>query len=415
MRGRIGAVLGLSWCCSLAWAAPVGTFTEVQGGVRFLRGDYFFAAAEGVEVEAQDVIETESDAAAQLELADKSVLKLGARTRLSLSEYRLNADNSVARASVELLSGWLRFAVAKLRRNAEYRIDTATLAIGIRGTEGVIEADAVQGGLLMHSGEVEVRAPDVADLAAVPVRAGEFLQRWHRQEFYHPAVVPAAFQQRVPAPLQPAIQRRAAALPPQAVSATPLRRLAPPDVRQWLKDHPHMRPLLQQRLRRYLEPPSSESTSQLPEPKRRGLAPADADRKMPRPAPRGADDSGLDAARIPPLSPRQHAVERPPAGAPFSTPISPSPKGAPASAPRSLNPAATTVAPASTRDPAVLAPGVQDAVKPRPRRVDAHQSPVPNASNIDDTAPKPMVPRREESSVTRDPKIDPVVAPTRLP
>ena len=64
-----------------AFAGSVGVFSEVNGDPRIQRGDAYYAAAQGVEVDENDIVETGADASAQIEMKDGSVLKLGAGSR----------------------------------------------------------------------------------------------------------------------------------------------------------------------------------------------------------------------------------------------------------------------------------------------------------------------------------------------
>lgn len=162
-----------------AQAGAIGTFTEVAGDVTFLRGQRYYRAAEGVEVEGADLVETGADGGAQIELLDGSILRLAAGGRILLSEYELGRDQGVVAASLEVLRGWLRFAVAKLQPGASYAFNTPVLVVGIRGTEGVIDAANEQSAVSLEEGMVEVRAHGAGSeaLAPLPLVAGEFVQR----------------------------------------------------------------------------------------------------------------------------------------------------------------------------------------------------------------------------------------------
>ncbi|HEX9627158.1 MAG TPA: FecR domain-containing protein [Acidiferrobacterales bacterium] len=235
-----------------ASGSAVGTFTEIEGEVRLLRGEYYFAAAPGVEVAEDDIVETGARARAQIEMGDGSILRLGPDTRLALAEYRLADDRSVVSAGVELLSGWLRFAVAKLRQGADYRIDTPTMAIGIRGTEGVIEAGAEDGRLLLEEGVVQVALPGPDPAAVQRVQAGEFIQRAYGRPFQRPAAPPAAFRQRLPANFERPAAPRLATLKQRAVAPRALRPVGQSDVKRYLDKHPHMRDKFRERFEQRL-------------------------------------------------------------------------------------------------------------------------------------------------------------------
>ena len=244
---------------SLAHAA-VGVFTETSGDVKFLRGDYYFEAAAGVEVEAEDLVETGDAATAQLDMGDGSILRIGPNSRLALTDYRLDSDGNVIAAGIEVVSGWLRFAVSKLRNDASYRIETPTMTIGIRGTEGVIEAQDSQGSLYLEEGAVEARAadPQSSGSDASAVRAGEYIERTRGQSFARPGQAPLAFRNRMPPAFRERLQRRAQLLKARGMPPRQIRRIQGEDVQRYLKDHPHMRPHLQQRMQKQLhaQPPA---------------------------------------------------------------------------------------------------------------------------------------------------------------
>jgi len=228
-------------------AAGIGVFTDVQGDTHIQRGEAYLAAAPGVDVEEDDIIETGNNAGAQLEMNDGSLLRLGAASRLLLADYKFDNGGNVVSAGLEVLSGWLRFAVTKLRSNENrYAISTPTMTIGIRGTEGVIEAGNARGGLLLEEGEVTVRA---AEAGSIPVRAGEYIERAPGQPFARPGAAPSAFRARLPATLQPRMARRAHLLRQRGVPPQQIRHILREDRERYLRQHPHLRQKFEQRFR----------------------------------------------------------------------------------------------------------------------------------------------------------------------
>ena len=92
-----------------------------------------FAAAPGVDVEEDDLVETGGNATVQIEMHDGTLFKIGPDSRVLLAEYRLGPDRGVLAAGIEVLSGWLRFAVSKLQSaDSRYDFRTPTMTIGIR-------------------------------------------------------------------------------------------------------------------------------------------------------------------------------------------------------------------------------------------------------------------------------------------
>lgn len=216
MRTLCGLLVFLGCQCVFA---DIGVLSEVHGDVQLLRAGEEFAAEVGVDVRQQDIIVTSADGAAQLDMEDGSVFRLGAGTRLELAQYRLSSDRGVVAAGVKLVAGWLRFAVAKLKPQATYRLQAPTLTLGIRGTEGVLEVGAEESALAMAEGEVAVVASDAPDAAAAPqrVRANEYIARRYGARLAPATAVPAAFWHRAPAHLRAKAARRAHLLPRRGV------------------------------------------------------------------------------------------------------------------------------------------------------------------------------------------------------
>ncbi len=227
--------------------AGVGVFTDVTGDTHIQRGELYLAAAPGVEVEEDDILETGNNASAQVEMNDGTLLKLGAASRLLLADYKFDSGGNVVNAGLEVLTGWLRFAVSRLRsRDSRYTIGTPTMTIGIRGTEGVIEAEGARGGLFLETGEVAVHA---ANAGSVPVRAGEYIERTQGRPFARPGAAPPAFRARMPASVQPRMARRAHLLKQRGVPPQQIRRILREDRERYLHQHPHLRQKFEQRFR----------------------------------------------------------------------------------------------------------------------------------------------------------------------
>jgi len=141
--------------------ASVGVATDVQGSVFLTRDHRLFQLEKGVEVEAKDTVQTSADSYVQLDMDDGSILSMGSNSTIHLSNYDLRDDKSVTSAVVNLVSGWMRFAVSRLkRRNSSYRFAMATAVMGVRGTEGLLNVEGSGGdatsSLLLKSGKVDM-------------------------------------------------------------------------------------------------------------------------------------------------------------------------------------------------------------------------------------------------------------------
>jgi len=245
----IAALLACICFASSAFADTVGVFTVTRGEVQLLRGQNYLAASSGVEIQSEDIIETGKNAAAQVDMEDGSVLKLGPETRVALSEYKLDSNKSVVSATLDVLSGWLRFAVAKLKPQGKYSFNTPVLTVGVRGTEGTIEAANEQGGLHLEEGAVDV-APAGPDLIGVPplrVTSGEFIQRLRGQPLAKLPQPPPNFQKRLPPVMQEKLSRRAETLKERGVPPKVIRQITREDAKRMLERHPHMQDRLRNR------------------------------------------------------------------------------------------------------------------------------------------------------------------------
>lgn len=228
-------------------SASIGVVTDVTGDTRIQRGDFYLAVVPGVEIEEDDILETGANASAQVEMNDGSLLKLGAGTRLLLADYKFDNEGNVIKASLDALSGWLRFAVSKLRStDRRYDINTPTMTIGIRGTEGIIEVAEARGSLHLETGTVAVNA---AEAGSAPVRAGEFIEHIQGRPFVRSVGPSTAFQGRMPGAMRVRLARRAHLLKQRGLPPRQIRRILREDRKRYLDQHPHLRQKFEQRFR----------------------------------------------------------------------------------------------------------------------------------------------------------------------
>jgi hypothetical protein len=248
------AALGLLTLSARAPAETIGVLSEVNGETRLLRGDNYIEAVKGVELEAQDIIETGGNAAAQLDMDDGSSLRLGPGTRLALTEYRLDSGKNVIAAGLDLLSGWLRFAVSKLKQpQSRYQVSSAVMTLGIRGTEGVVEASGEQGALHLETGLVEVTQAHGAGASPLSVAGGEYVQRQRGQALRKMAPT-AAFAARVPPAMRARLARRALAARERGVPPRIVRAITREEAKRFIENHPHARERLQRRFQPLFTP-----------------------------------------------------------------------------------------------------------------------------------------------------------------
>jgi hypothetical protein len=217
MRRLIWAVFVLLvWAPGLALAdGEVGVITEVSGDAELMRGDQVLAAETGVNLIPGDVVRTGDDATMQIDMDDGSSFALGAKSSLRVQEYRMREDHSIVAAAIDEISGWMRFAVAKLRQADYYRFKMPTAVLGVRGTEGVLNVEGeginLQSNVMLDKGDVEVAEHvDNGRLSGNRVRLtdGEYAYRRVGRMLAMQRHFPERLQQRMPAFIKARLMRR---------------------------------------------------------------------------------------------------------------------------------------------------------------------------------------------------------------
>ena len=114
---------------------PAGRVILATGTVAIVRGAERIPAAVGVPLRPGDTLEVGTQSHAQIYLTDESIISLRPETTFRIREYDLPAmDPSSVRAFFELLKGGMRTVTGLINRRENYRVNTPTATIGIRGT-----------------------------------------------------------------------------------------------------------------------------------------------------------------------------------------------------------------------------------------------------------------------------------------
>lgn len=217
MRRFVYVVLVLlAWHPGLALAdGEVGVITEVSGEAELLRGDQALAAETGVNLMPGDVVRTGDDATVQIDMDDGSSFAMGARSSLRIHEYRMHKDHSVIAAAIDKISGWLHFAVAKLRHADYYRFQMPTAVLGVRGTEGVLnvegEGSSAQSNIMLDKGNVEVAERVTNGRLAgnrLRLKSGEYAYRHFGRMLSMRRHFPEQLRRRMPAFVRARLVRR---------------------------------------------------------------------------------------------------------------------------------------------------------------------------------------------------------------
>ena len=122
----------------IAWAAPAATALFASGDVRVLTAQGAARPLKtGEPVDSGETVQT-GKGRVQLRMVDGALMALGERTTLRLDDYRLaGAAGNDERGFVSLMGGALRTVSGSIGkpRPANYKVDTPSGTIGIRGTE----------------------------------------------------------------------------------------------------------------------------------------------------------------------------------------------------------------------------------------------------------------------------------------
>ena len=250
---------GLSLALLAIWSAgvyaAVGVVTDVEGESSLVRDTGVFALQPGVDVDEGDLVQTGAEARVQIEMDDGSLLEIGNASELYLTDYLLREDASVENAAVSLLKGWLRFVATKVSASSRYEFNTPVASIGIRGTEGIIEADEQTSSVLLEEGRIEVfEIDDAGEIGASEiVEAGQFVRRRKAKRIIREN--PEAFRASLPRYFKKRPQALKKLLKRRGVIPRKLREMGYDDIRGLLKSNPRIKKRLKKRFERKFHDP----------------------------------------------------------------------------------------------------------------------------------------------------------------
>jgi hypothetical protein len=244
------------------YAIEVGHVTEIDDKAELIRDGSVFALELGVAVSADDIVKTGDDSIAQLEMLDGSVLDVGPSSELHIAQYSLEENNQLNGGEVSLLAGWLRFITSKLNTSRTFNINTPTMSIGIRGTEGIIGIDEVSSQLELATGQVDVVGVDAEGndfQVSRVIRAGEFIQHNLDGSAEHLPQSPESFRQRKHPRFKVALVRKLQKLAKRGVLPKKLRKANVDDLKRLLKTNPRIRERLFKHLEKSMMDPAFRS------------------------------------------------------------------------------------------------------------------------------------------------------------
>lgn len=228
-------------------ASGLGVVTILDGEASLLRGESRLALAEGVRLQADDLIELDAKGRfLRLELDDGSSLGLGPDTRVQLLP-KLAGERGKPAPLAYLLHGWLKLGVARKSegksesksagRTAALAVASARLDLSGVSRDAVLALLPGQSLLFVEAGELNLRA-----LAPGPVappkqlKAGEFLSLSGVDQRPELAAKPtAAFLQAVPRSFLDSLPSRAALFADKERAPKPLGEISYADAQPWLQ------------------------------------------------------------------------------------------------------------------------------------------------------------------------------------
>jgi len=160
-------LLGLVPC--VASAGEAGLIARVNGAPTLERAGKTEALKRGNNVFTGDVIETDANSKVKILLNDDSVLAIGPKSRVTVSDFVLAASGRDVR--LQVLAGRFKIAISKFfGAHTDYEIRTPTAVAGVRGT--VLWGDTGLDAICALEGTIEVR-PRTGAGAPAQLSSGE--------------------------------------------------------------------------------------------------------------------------------------------------------------------------------------------------------------------------------------------------
>jgi hypothetical protein len=236
-------------------SAFLGTVTILEGQALVYRGIGRVQAAEGVRLDAGDIVETAPATFAQIELTDRSVLQLGPATRLMLPAA--GAKQKPERV-LYLLEGWLKIVAGARDTAAGPGFDLRAAQFEVPAGTGVVvlQATSTDLRLFVESGQARVLERQKGPSLQVALHAGDFYQRKAPARGATSPTAPATFVEAIPRPFRDSLPARIDRFRERPTAPREAGAFSYGDVEGWLKAEPAVRrPLMQRWRAKAAEPP----------------------------------------------------------------------------------------------------------------------------------------------------------------
>jgi hypothetical protein len=159
-----------------ASAAPAGTVVAISGQC-FVDGSGRRAALKtGDAVNVSDTIDVPAGGKVRLQMSDGSVISVASGTRMTVSDYKVDASGQRQSAALSLTQGLLRAVVAPVAQPSVFEVSTAVGTAAVRSTDWFMEmqSNGAQVGVL--TGSVALISSSTNRTVTIPARWGARLE-----------------------------------------------------------------------------------------------------------------------------------------------------------------------------------------------------------------------------------------------
>ncbi|MDB5800807.1 MAG: hypothetical protein JWL63_1746 [Rhodocyclales bacterium] len=159
------------------FAQSAGKITFTEGRLRLIRDASLMLGAQGVAIEAGDIVETAKPGFALIEFADGTVIALGDTTRVMLAH---SAQGKAANGpQLFLLEGWLKVQSRSGDDAVAYNVSSPLQSVYLKGGSLIVHGGATVGEVFVETGTATVGVTDKQGRATsmVATKSGQFVTR----------------------------------------------------------------------------------------------------------------------------------------------------------------------------------------------------------------------------------------------
>lgn len=158
------------------FAQSAGQITFAEGKLRVIRDAALLVGAQGLAVEAADIIETPKRGSALIEFPDGVVIALGEVTRVMLARDALSGKSG---PELLLLEGWMKVQARLPYSATSYGVSTPLQSVGVKNANLVIHGNSSGGEIFVESGAAMIGMTDKhgRPLNLAIVKSGQFVTR----------------------------------------------------------------------------------------------------------------------------------------------------------------------------------------------------------------------------------------------